>query len=275
MAFTNRSEIYGAIHKEGINFLLRHVMRQRPSLFTYATTYVAEKRPELLCQRVEVSEMVRKYNNPVASITEPLPLVPIDKYLALNFCLQVTDLEIDFHPGGVFDLPSELGDLSEQRFALRGQACAGLGCPPQAFLDEFTPPTEDQDPPREPVVPDVDELICFCLQLFVMGHFESVTVTDTLETMLKPRLDGIELVDMEPRGLENSVECYIRVLVQVVLLPRLSQAIGRVVPSILKRLDDELGLTLVPAPTSGSLSHNPAIAEDQLQLFINIEEVSG
>jgi hypothetical protein len=38
MAFTDRSEIYGAVHEEGINFLLRHVMRQRPSLFTYATT---------------------------------------------------------------------------------------------------------------------------------------------------------------------------------------------------------------------------------------------
>jgi len=65
------------------------------------------------------------------------------------------------------------------------------------------------------------------------------------------------------------------VLVELVLLPRLSGVIGEVIPNILKRLDDELGLTLVPMPTSGSLAHNPAIEEDQLQLFINIEEVSG
>ena len=274
MAFTDRSEIYGAVHEAGVNLLLRHVMRQRPSLFTYATRFIAEK-PELLCQRLEVSEMVHKYQNPVVGVRQPLPVVPIDKFLGLNFCLQVTDLEIDFHPGGVFALPPELNGLPEQHFALRGQACAGLGCPPRAFLDEFVTPKEGQEPPNEPVVPEVDELICFCLQLFVMGHFELVTDDDTLETMLKPKLDGIELVDLEPRGLESSIECYIRVLVEMVLLPRLSEAIGEVIPSLLERLDEELGLTLIPAPVSGSLSHNPSIGEDQLQLFINIEEVSG
>jgi hypothetical protein len=274
MAFTDRSEIYGAVHEAGVNHLLRHVMRQRPTLFNYATRFVAE-RPDLLCQRLEVSEMVGKYKNPIASIREPLPIIPIEKFLGLNFCLQVTDLEIDLHPGGVFDLPPELNGLPEQHFALRGQACAGLGCPPREFLDDFIPPREDQEPPREPVVPEVDELVCFCLQLFVTGHFESVDEDDTLETMLKPKLDGIELVDMEPRGLENSIECYIHVLVELVLLPRLSEAIGEVVPSILRRLDDELGLTLVPARVSGSLSRNPSIAEDQLQIFIDIEEVSG
>jgi hypothetical protein len=274
MAFTDRSEIYGAVHEEGINLLLRHAMRQRPSLFNYATRFVAE-RPDLLCQGVEASQMVHEYENPLVGVRQPLPVVPIEKFLGLNFCLQVTNLELDFHPGGAFELPPELGDLPEQRFGLRGQACGGLGCPPREFLDDFTPPKEDQEPPMEPVVPDVDELICFCLQLFVTGHFESVDEDDTLETMLKPKLDGIELVDLEPRGLESSIECYIRVLVEVVLLPKLSEAIGEVIPSVLERLDDELGLTLVPAPLSGSLSHNPAIAEDQLQLFIDIEEVSG
>jgi hypothetical protein len=259
MAFTDRSEIYGAVHEAGINLLLRHAMRQRPSLFNYATRFVAE-RPDLLCQRVEVSQMVDKYRNPHVGVRPPLPVIPIDKNL---------------HPGGAFDLPPELGDLSEQRFALRGQACAGLGCPPREFLDEFTPPTDEQEPPREPLVPDVEELICFCLQLFVMGHFEPVEADDTLETMLKPKLDGIELVDLEPRGLENSIECYVSVLVEVVLLPRLSEALGEVIPGILERLDAELGLTLVPGVPSGSLSHNPAIAEDQLQFFIDIEEVPG
>jgi hypothetical protein len=273
MAFTDRSEIYGAVHEGGVNLLLRHAMRQRPSLFTYATRYVAEKEPSLLCQPVEVSEMVKHYNNPTVTIRDPLPVVPIAKFLGLNFCLQVTDLEMDLHPGGVFDLPRELGDVPEQRFALRGQACAGLGCPPREFLDQFTPPTDEQEPPGEPVVPDVEELICFCLQLFVMGHFEPVEEDGTLETMLKPKLDGIELVDLEPRGLESSIECYVRVLLEVVLLPRLSEALGGVIPGILERLDAELGLTLVPAVPSGSLSHNPAIAEDQLQFFIDIEEV--
>jgi hypothetical protein len=37
MAFTDNSDLYGAINEEGINLIAQHIMRQRPSLFNYGT----------------------------------------------------------------------------------------------------------------------------------------------------------------------------------------------------------------------------------------------
>lgn len=37
MAFTNHSGLFAAVHENGINATIGHLMRQRPSLFNYAT----------------------------------------------------------------------------------------------------------------------------------------------------------------------------------------------------------------------------------------------
>ena len=37
MAFTDESDVFGSVHEDGINLVVRHLMRQRPSLFNYAT----------------------------------------------------------------------------------------------------------------------------------------------------------------------------------------------------------------------------------------------
>jgi hypothetical protein len=55
--------------------------------------------------------------------------------------VQLTDIEIDFHPDNVISLPAELDPpLKPQRFAFRARACAGIGCPTGAirpFIDSF------------------------------------------------------------------------------------------------------------------------------------------
>jgi hypothetical protein len=37
MAFTDHSDLFAAVHEHGINTTIGHLMRQRPSLFNYAT----------------------------------------------------------------------------------------------------------------------------------------------------------------------------------------------------------------------------------------------
>ena len=37
MAFTDRSDLFAAVHENGINATIGHLMWQRPSLFNYAT----------------------------------------------------------------------------------------------------------------------------------------------------------------------------------------------------------------------------------------------
>jgi hypothetical protein len=39
--FTDNCDLYGAIHEDGINRVVRHIMRQRPSLFNYGTADAA------------------------------------------------------------------------------------------------------------------------------------------------------------------------------------------------------------------------------------------
>ena len=126
----------------------------------------------------------------------------------------------------------------------------------------------------EPVVPEVDALICFCLEVVAIGRFEPVEDEDTLETMLKPSIDQVEVDDLQPVGLESAIECYVRLAAQFGLAQALSDALADVIPGLLEDLDEELGLTVVPAPVAGGLSNNPAIAGNELKIFLNLEEVS-
>jgi hypothetical protein len=46
----------------------------------------------------------------------------------------------DFHTDNVIVLPSQLSPpLADQRFALHGAVCAGLGCPPDEIVDRLPP----------------------------------------------------------------------------------------------------------------------------------------
>ena len=65
MAFTDNCDLYAAVHDDGVNRVIRHLMRQRPSLFNYATADVAGNR-ELWCHKVDVTSDVVKFANPVS-----------------------------------------------------------------------------------------------------------------------------------------------------------------------------------------------------------------
>ncbi len=270
MTYTNNSELFSSVHEDAINTMAMHIMRQRPSLFNYGTEYIAA-RPELLCEKIDFDPTVLLRGNPLITIEDPLPVLGTNGLVALNFCFQLTKVEIDLYPGRGINLPSELNPpLPQQKFALHARVCGGIGCPSDD-IKKIIPPIEKQldilrekkEPPTT-TVPFPRSMECFCLDLYAVGHIEVTGQVGNLK--LTGKVDGIEIVDIKPEGLENSIECYLNLLIQLVILPKTSIALENVVFGIL----DLATITLSPTPTSASVPNNPAIEDDRLKVFIDM-----
>jgi hypothetical protein len=348
MPFTDHSDLFGSVHEAGINLVVRHVMRQRPSLFNYATP-AFHQRPDLFCQEIDVADSVLEAGNPLFTEMEPLPVFGTPIEVGLNFCIQLTDWEIDFHPGNIFDLPPELGPLKEQSLALHLRACAGLDCPPSDVLEELVPFFEQLNleqqslvvgeveegkegktaragflpaefdvvapapayglagfspaarrsttalaprlvpaisggaifvPRSEVIVLPTRELVCFCLEVYGVGHFEWGTVTGSEQQWLKPRVDGLEIVDLQPTPMENALECYAMTIFKLGILPSMIIPMEKMILDITQMLQDndlniDQEVSLEPAAVPGDVPNNPAIEEDQLKGFINLVVVEG
>ena len=273
MAFTDNCDIFASFHEDGFNRILHHVRRQRPSLFNYATAQVAAQ-PEMLCARIDAHPIVGKRKNPLVTIVDPLP-VPGSPY-GLNFAAQLAELEVDFHPGNRFTLPPQLSPpLKRQRLAIRLKVCGGIGCPIRGLVDELIPPPPDPNDEKrpdgreqEPLIPlRTRELQCFCLDAFAVGgvrirHYDDIP-------WLEPFLDGVEIVDIRPEGLENSLECYLEVMLKLVVLPKLRILLEAASFELMQNVN----VVLKPMPTSSALPNNPAIEKDLLKAFIKVEVV--
>jgi hypothetical protein len=283
MGYTDNCDIFASFHEDGFNEIINHVRIQRPSLFNYATADVANNL-ELLCKAIDTHPIVSIRNNPLVSIVEPLP-VPGTNY-GVNFAVQLVDLKIDFHPGDEFSLPPELNPpLKAQRLAIKLALCGGMGCPPEDIVDKLIPPPEDpakkpHDPDRQqenvPLIPlPTRKLICFCLDALATGGVRIVTYNG--KPYLEPFIDGFEIVDIKPAGIENSLECYIGLMLKLVVLPGLRILLQYTPLNLTQGATDlfptPTNVVLSPMPISAALPHNPAIEKDQLKTFIKAEVI--
>lgn len=337
VALTSNSDLYGAVHDDGIKRVVNHVMYQRPSLFNYGTAAV-KTNPNLLCEPIVASPSVTEKITvlpliplfPFGTVNISSPELGVDLSIAsnlgLDFAAQLTALQVDFHPGDIFTLPSELNPpLQSQRIAFRVRVCAGLGCIPREILQRIPIDKARLDNsrmirssrysarrnlslrdagaeyehvsskryeaagsysaavaglreigPLRPLFPlPIRKLECFCLELFGVGHSEFQGPKGDQRLLL--RLDGVELVDIAPKGLENSLECYLQLLVDRVVLP----AVSDVVSELAFRLNE-----LPPLPDSGTslgsiqisastaVAHNPAVEDNLLKLFLNLDQLT-
>ena len=281
MAFTDHCDIFASFHEEGFNRILQHVRRQRPSLFNYGTAEIARNQ-SLLCKTIDAHPIVFLRNNPLLTIVDPLPIPGTN--FGLNFAVQLSELKLDFHKGGLFDLPPELNPpLQPQRQAIQLTVCGGIGCPPREVVGQFIPPPAEPKPKgtdtprpsgREPIVAlPTRQLQCFCLSAFATGGVRIATYNG--KPYLEPFLDAIEIVDIEPKGLQNSIECYITMLLKLVVLPGLRFLLQNAPLNLTQGATDffpqPTNVTLSPMPTSAALPNNPAIEDDQLKAFIRAE----
>jgi len=271
MALTDNCDLFISVHEDGVNRVIRHLMRQRPSLFNYATADVASN-PELWCHKIDVTADVKKYADPLFTIMGPLPVVGSTNPVVLTgFCAQVTRALIDFHPGNAITLPAELNPpLKPQRFSLSFVVCGGLVCPSDREIDtipvgtkpapQFTlAATHEQQYP--PIVVR-GRPICFCLDVVVVGRFEI-----TPNGFLLGTVEGLEIVDIRPDQLESNLECYLRMSVNIVLRQRLAIAFEALALSFPLLDMGTITLAMTPNPP---VPNNPAVEDDQLKAFVTI-----
>ena len=358
MPLTSTSDLYGAIHDDGINRLVRNLMRQRPSLFNYGTALV-KANPGLLCSPIDAAPDVTE----LITLLPRLPLFPagsidlgsLSEYgidlsagggLALDYAVQLTDLQVDFSPGNVFALPPELGPpLDAQQLAFQARVCGGLSCIPKSVLKKFPHGFRLGNPgmvrqagrryvrraqqiealgrysaqgcvdtsasaassgpssgsaymaavspglaggltharapsrlypmplPLGPLFP-IDRLQCFCMELFATAHsdFEGQAGAQRLSL----DIDGIELKDLAPEGLENSIECYMRILMDRVILPQVADAVSENIFRMqeIPSLEGEGTMGSIQISAATQPAHNPAVEANQLKLFLNLEELA-
>jgi hypothetical protein len=271
MAYTDHCDLYASVDEAGLNLIARHIMRQRPSLFNYATAFIA-LHPSLACKKIDASPDIATYNNPLFTIETELPIFGANAPpVSLNYCAQLTKALVDFHPGNTITLPAEMNPpLAKQHFALQAQVCAGLDCA-EAQVNEIPPdPPNDgtpwRPPPKEtPIVPTGRKLDCFCLDLFGIGaaKIEYLLGYPTLVV----DVDAVDVPEIAPKGLKEAVNCYALDTVRLVLRERLNFPLVKTFFFNLAFLSLPT-ITVAPAPNP-PIPNNPAIENNQLKVFID------
>lgn len=267
MAYTDNCDLYAAVSEEGVNLVICHIMSQRPSLFNYATADVASNQ-DLWCNRnVMRTNDVIKYHNPIFTVMEPLPVIGADSPpVGLSYYVQLRKVEVDFYgKNNVFSLPHEWGTPKEQSFALRLVVCGALGCPDNSALENLPPPPQRKEGEPVPPVHVPGNLQCFELEVFVVGHFERSFILN--KESLLGKVDDIEIVDITPKELENSIECYIKTAVTLALRQKLAIPLETIFVSLPLFGMGTVKLDPTPNPP---VPNNPAIEEDQLKAFITM-----
>jgi len=278
------ADIYGAITDSAINRAIKFLMRWRPALFNFVAPsqyptfdgngyFTGFGERWLTCSSVKWPPGVDHNTFPRYTRQDPLKMPGVVGG-GIPFCAQITDAKIDFHPSNTIDLPVALTPpLMNQRFAVWADVSCGVGCPTDALIDALlnahfyahskfmlTPDLFNQ------MTLDVQSLICFSLELFATGHLYTQPQPGSSNpsvTEIRVAVNGVEVQNVRPNGLEDAVECYIRMYIRAYVLPKLVLALE---PIIVKAL----GVTFTPTLTSG-LPNNPAIEQHELRVWLDVD----
>ncbi|MGP6086290.1 hypothetical protein [Antarctobacter jejuensis] len=271
MALTDNADLFVSFHEDGMNRIIQHIMRQRPSLFNYATPDIVANR-ELWCHIPDFTVDVSKFGNPIFTELPYLPVIGTDSPpIGLGFTVQIVRFQVDLHPSNRIGLPPELGPkLKDQRLALEFRICGTVLCPDADTLDKIPViPKNPKDPDRRdeppPLVPVPGRPNCFCLDLSAVGHVAREFIAG--QEKLVGKIDGVEIVDVGPEKLEANLECYLRTVVHMLLRQKL--AIAWQTFFIEFPLFGLGTVSLSPTPNP-PVPNNPAIEEDQLKAFVTM-----
>jgi hypothetical protein len=290
MALTNFSDVFVSVHEDGFNQILTHVKQQRPSLFHYGTQAFVDDFKLLCCGPEKIHPEVNKRGNPIVHREDFLPILGSTGDYGLEFNFSLLDLLLDFEPTNKFILPDELGKkLLPQAFALKAVVCGGIACPNEKDLDKYiqypepyrpnlsfgkgnnaaADPKDNKDPnitfnkPKKGLPFDQKTINCFRLELFAVLNFAREDFKG--EPVLGLKLQNLELVDIKPDGLENSLECFMKATLRFGILPRLRVAFN----ALALTLGDFI--QIVPTPISANVPFNPAVGKDTLSIFLNLQ----
>jgi hypothetical protein len=288
MAYTDHSDLFAAVHENGINATIGQLMLQRPSMFNYATIIFTQALSSQFCLPINVPPGGLAPGQPLFTVEPQLPVLGAPRPLGLDWCLQLSNVSVDLYPGNTLTLPPELDPIGSEQFALHLRACFGLACPNDQVVENLAAEMEAAvaasmlpaaAPPADVQPVPSANVLCSCLELFGVGHFERGAVAGVPGQWLKTRLDGLEIVDLQtvpPTNLEDMLECYLLVVLRLGVLPRLIVPMQNLVLDITQMLQNNstsIGqhVSVVPAPVSADVPNNPAVDHDQLKVFFNLK----
>lgn len=262
MALTDNCSVFVSVNESALNRLVTHVTRQRPSLVNLGSPSVVAH-PDLLCSRITPAHpVVVQRGNPLVGRGPDIPVAGTP--FLLEYAAQLAAAEVDVSKNDIVSLPPELSPLPDQSLAFHLRVCAGLGCPPDKLgvVDHLPAGSLTHIDNRKIYLP-FRELECFCLDLFATLGADFAGPSG--DEHLVGRLDGLEIVDLTPTGLEDAIECYAKLAIRFGVLPRLAVPVIRFVQGVPGIATLTVEPTIPPA-----VAHNPALEDDQLKLFLDI-----
>ena len=235
MSITQSHDVFASIHEDGLDDLLRRFFAARPKYLNYGS-------PGFVAGTTTNATQIGAI---------PFPGVPG----GIDWSVRLDRPRVDAHPQSS-GLPPELDPLGGQRASLRTAAQICVDCSRERRPDE---PGQEADPQREhrpdddPDRPIGDALhpVCFEVEVFAIAHAERTSSPSGDAVRLV--VDAIELVDLEPNGLEAVIECLLFQILRSVL------ASVRLPLTALRAGAFEL------VPTAG-----PFVQNDQIEMFGNV-----
>lgn len=268
------NDVYGSISDDAIRRIIEDLHVKAPFLFNYVAPSIRIEQDDtgriintdelwVTCSAVEDSPQEGEVPRFTRLAPFALPGIPVK----LPYCIQIIEASLDFHPGDTIALPPELpSPLPEQNFSLSAMVQFGMACIPDNFSSFLPARNAAKFIQPLPVLP-VTELLCFTLQVFAVGKI--VVTPAAIGAVPFDRIglevSGIEIVDIEPRGLENVVECYLIAMLKNYILPKLVLYLEDLVIK-------SLGITVTSKLTTG-LPNNPAIEENELRIWLDVKVI--
>ncbi|MDA4118212.1 MAG: hypothetical protein OK455_07700 [Thaumarchaeota archaeon] len=305
MVYTTNSDIYVAVHENGINDLISRLMLEVPSFFNFGSRYVATY-PQLACNPIKANPidpedplispidisgipplLFSTSFSPFPSENPPIGTpVPFNLNIPIpspDFIVQLSQLQIDFSSGNAIALPSTVtSPLPAQHFAIHAQTFAGATCPSgkrkpivvgntqlasrAKQVEERIGQTMERHIPGISNIP-APHLDCFELDLFAEG----VLKNPGSSRFLNMNLDSLDIVGFGPDGLRELIDCYLMYFTNGVLFS-VSNAVNALLAETLNLeslLDYNPATFTLQVTPSASVPNNPAIENDQVKLFMD------
>lgn len=239
----------GILHEDGINIALAHLRMQRPSLFNSATTKIATDQ-SLLCTPIPDPPN----GAPKVEIVEPIVLEK-DKwdYILVDYCQQITNISMDFYPGG---------SLTDNQFLFRLGGCLGIGLPDSIPDTLLRFPRGAENPPATPneVYLSFTRLICHCTEVSATGIAR--WITKGTKSFLFLQVGELSIDGISDPGLRELITSNLKTKLNLKILPGASLILEKIQIEVSKA---QVEFRLVPY----SHGTNPTISNNQLSAFLS------
>lgn len=281
MPLTSNCDAIGIFPEDAFNKIIDLIRYQMPSTFNYATENLIKQKQ--FCNRIYADPVLEQMGKTIVTKVDRVPVFGSNS--GFDFCLQVNELKLDFHPSNTVVLPPELGSLAVQQFALSLKICAGLACGNSTQV-VFNPKVITSNVVKTPSanVSDLKNLSkkkiseifnmdrgivfnpfydnglsCFCMEVFA----KLTVINDS--NFLSLKLIGLEIKDIEPVVLENIIECYVKKLLQETVFPKMKIAMSKLVFGL------DSYATVSPMPTNSTIPFNPSVTNNNLTVYIKVQ----